>query len=71
MNPDKKVTALFKLTGSYAEGVGNGSCGDCNKTYGPEDLTEKEEDLDNGSIYSYRLTYTCPEGHVVCAADVE
>ena len=33
------------------------------------DLTLKEEQLD-GEIYHYRLSYSCPEGHIVLAADV-
>ena len=67
----QKTQALFKLTGSYGESIGKGSCGECNKTYKPEELKEKEEKLDNGSIYNYRLSYECPEGHLVLAADVE
>jgi len=64
----QKEQALFKLVGTYGEGIGNGSCGECNRTYGPEDLTEKEEKLDG--FFKYRLSYECPEGHVVLAADV-
>jgi len=65
----KKEHALFKITGSYGRDIGNGSCGKCNKSYGPEDLTEKEESLD-GDVFKYRLIYECPKGHVVLGADV-
>jgi len=67
---ENKKQALFKIVGTYGEGIGKGSCGKCNRAYEPDELTEKEEQLDNGSIFHYRLTYSCPDGHLVLGADI-
>ena len=80
-----KEKALFKMFGSFGVTVNdtridtktkkkipaiNGSCGKCNKTYPGHELVEKETKLDN-EFYKYRLTYSCPIGHIVFGADVE
>ena len=67
----KKEHALAKILGGYGVDISdkNASCGECNKTYTGGELKEVEEEITN-EFYTYRLTYKCPNGHVVFGADV-
>lgn len=65
----KKAHCLYKLTNTYGEGIGSISCGECDKTYESHEMKEKESKLD-GEPFSYKLTYSCPEGHECCGAVV-
>ncbi len=66
-----KELSLFKITGTFGKPIieMNASCGKCNKTYDGSELIESEEKIEN-EFYHYRLTYSCPKGHVVLGADV-
>ena len=61
-----------KHTSAIAERKNNRwlyTCGKCNRTYDGSELEESEKEIDS-ERFSYRLSYLCPQGHLVLGADV-